>query len=98
MGGEDRQVPRQAPGDVPARGHDGVSQGDYIPCSPVHTPAPVSTPVPAPFSQVAQDLETYGISYYDITNKKGSELSLGVDCLGVNVYNRGDRSTMGMFT
>ena len=41
--------------------------------------------------QVGQDLETYGISYYDITNKKGSELLMGVDCLGINVYNREDR-------
>ena len=43
--------------------------------------------------QVAQDLETYGINYYDITNKKGSELLMGVDCLGINVYNREDRWT-----
>jgi len=38
----------------------------------------------------AQDLETFGITYYDITNKKGTELLLGVDALGVNVYNKGD--------
>lgn len=38
----------------------------------------------------AQDLETFGITYYDITNKKGTELVLGVDALGVNVYNKGD--------
>jgi len=43
------------------------------------------------YLKVAQDLETFGISYYDITNKKGSELILGVDCLGINVYNEGDR-------
>jgi len=43
------------------------------------------------YLKVAQDLETFGISYYDITNKKGSELMLGVDCLGINVYNEGDR-------
>lgn len=43
------------------------------------------------YLKVGQDLETYGISYYDITNKKGSELALGVDCLGINVYNREDR-------
>lgn len=45
----------------------------------------------AEYLKVAQDLETYGISYYDITNKKGSELSMGVDCLGINIYNRGER-------
>jgi len=43
------------------------------------------------YLKVGQDLETYGISYYDITNKKGSELLMGVDCLGINVYNREDR-------
>ena len=41
--------------------------------------------------QVAQDLETYGITYYDITNKKGSNLVLGVDCLGVNIYKKEER-------
>ena len=41
--------------------------------------------------QVAQDLETYGISYYDITNKKGSNLVLGVDCLGINIYKKEER-------
>jgi len=43
------------------------------------------------YLKVAQDLETFGIAYYDISNKKGSELILGVDALGVNVYNQGDR-------
>eukprot|EP00092_Neocalanus_flemingeri_P023067 GFUD01025004.1.p1 GENE.GFUD01025004.1~~GFUD01025004.1.p1 ORF type:complete len:586 (-),score=212.18 GFUD01025004.1:199-1956(-) len=43
------------------------------------------------YLKIGQDLETYGISYYDISNKKGSELILGVDCLGINVYNQGDR-------
>merc|ERR1712013_506661 len=43
------------------------------------------------YLKVAQDLETFGISYFDITNKKGTELILGVDCLGINVYNEGDR-------
>ena len=44
--------------------------------------------------QVAQDLETYGITYYDITNKKGSSLVLGVDCLGVNIYKKEERWEM----
>jgi len=43
------------------------------------------------YLKIAEDLETYGINYYDITNKKGSQLILGVDCLGINVYNKGDR-------
>ena len=41
---------------------------------------------------MAQDLETYGISYFDIKNKKGSDLVLGVDCLGINVYKKEERS------
>jgi len=43
------------------------------------------------YLKVAQDLETFGISYYDIGNKKGSSLVLGVDSLGLNVYQKGDK-------
>ena len=43
------------------------------------------------YLKVAQDLETFGISYFEITNKKGTDLILGVDCLGINVYNEGDK-------
>lgn len=43
------------------------------------------------YLKVAQDLDMYGITYYDITNKKGSELWLGVDALGINVYDKSDR-------
>jgi len=43
------------------------------------------------YLKVAQDLETFGISYYDITNKKGTSLILGVDSLGLNVYAKGDK-------
>jgi len=43
------------------------------------------------YLKVAQDLETYGISYYDITNKKRTPLMLGVDSLGLNVYAKGDK-------
>lgn len=45
------------------------------------------------YLKVAQDLDMYGITYYDITNKKGSELWLGVDALGINVYDKSDRLT-----
>jgi len=43
------------------------------------------------YLKVAQDLETFGISYYDISNKKGTDLILGVDSLGLNVYAKGDK-------
>jgi len=43
------------------------------------------------YLKVAQDLEMYGITYFDIRNKKGSELLLGVGALGVNVYENSDK-------
>jgi len=33
----------------------------------------------------------YGVSYFEILNKKGSELLLGVDALGINVYEKDDK-------
>ena len=43
------------------------------------------------FLKIAQDLEMYGVSYYDIRNKKGTELLLGVDALGLNIYAKSDK-------
>ena len=43
------------------------------------------------YLKVCQDLETYGISYYDITNSQKTELVLGVDALGINVYAKNNR-------
>lgn len=45
------------------------------------------------FLKIAQDLEMYGVSYYDIRNKKGTELLLGVDALGLNIYAKSDKLT-----
>merc|ERR1712142_599060 len=45
------------------------------------------------FLKIAQDLEMYGVNYFEIKNKKGSELLLGVDALGLNVYEKDDRLT-----
>lgn len=42
------------------------------------------------YLKVAQDLEMYGVSYFDIRNKKGTELKLGVDALGLNIYAKED--------
>ncbi|MEQ2203046.1 hypothetical protein XENOCAPTIV_023353, partial [Xenoophorus captivus] len=36
------------------------------------------------------DLEMYGVNYFSIKNKKGSELWLGVDALGLNIYDKKD--------
>lgn len=43
------------------------------------------------YLKIAQDLEMYGVNYFEIRNKKGSELYLGVDALGLNIYEKNDR-------
>uniref|UniRef100_A0A8C1XJM0 Moesin a n=1 Tax=Cyprinus carpio TaxID=7962 RepID=A0A8C1XJM0_CYPCA len=40
------------------------------------------------YLKIAQDLEMYGVNYFSIKNKKGSELWLGVDALGLNIYEK----------
>ncbi|KAL7979904.1 hypothetical protein Chor_004386 [Crotalus horridus] len=45
------------------------------------------------YLKIAQDLEMYGVNYFSIKNKKGSELWLGVDALGLNIYEQTDRLT-----
>lgn len=43
------------------------------------------------YLKIAQDLEMYGVNYFEIKNKKGSELFLGVDALGINIYDKDDK-------
>ena len=45
------------------------------------------------YLKIAQDLEMYGVNYFSIKNKKGTDLWLGVDALGLNVYEQEDRLT-----
>lgn len=45
------------------------------------------------YMKLAQDLDMYGVNYFDITNKKGTEVSLGIDALGINVYDPKDKLT-----
>merc|ERR1712142_957845 len=45
------------------------------------------------YLKIAQDLEMYGVNYFGIKNKKGTELWLGVDALGLNIYEKDDRLT-----
>jgi radixin len=45
------------------------------------------------YLKIAQDLEMYGVNYFEIKNKKGTELWLGVDALGLNVYEKEDKLT-----
>ncbi len=43
------------------------------------------------YLKISQDLEMYGVNYFDIKNKKGTDLWLGVDALGLNIYEKDDR-------
>jgi hypothetical protein len=43
------------------------------------------------YLKVAQDLEMYGVNYFEIQNKKKTDLYLGVDALGLNIYDRQDK-------
>ncbi|XP_071759555.1 moesin a-like isoform X2 [Centroberyx gerrardi] len=45
------------------------------------------------YLKISQDLEMYGVNYFSIKNKKGSELWLGVDALGLNIYDKKDKMT-----
>ena len=45
------------------------------------------------YLKIAQDLEMYGVNYFSIKNKKGTDLWLGVDALGLNVYEQEDKLT-----
>lgn len=46
------------------------------------------------YLKIAQDLEMYGVNYFNIKNKKGTELWLGVDALGLNIYEQNDKSVI----
>ena len=43
------------------------------------------------YMKVSQDLETYGVQYFDVVNKKKSEVLLGVDALGINIYQKANK-------
>uniref|UniRef100_A0A7M4EI03 NF2, moesin-ezrin-radixin like (MERLIN) tumor suppressor n=1 Tax=Crocodylus porosus TaxID=8502 RepID=A0A7M4EI03_CROPO len=45
------------------------------------------------YLKIAQDLEMYGVNYFAIKNKKGTELLLGVDALGLHIYDPENRLT-----
>merc|ERR1711963_1342409 len=45
------------------------------------------------YLKIAQDLEMYGVNYFEIKNKRGTELWLGVGALGLNIYEKEDRLT-----
>ncbi|XP_034531687.1 ezrin a [Notolabrus celidotus] len=45
------------------------------------------------YLKIAQDLEMYGVNFFEIKNKKGTDLWLGVDALGLNIYEKQDKLT-----
>jgi len=45
------------------------------------------------YLNIAQDLEQYGITYFEVTNKKGTRLWLGVHNLGMDVYEFNNKVT-----
>ncbi|XP_002160112.1 radixin isoform X2 [Hydra vulgaris] len=45
------------------------------------------------YLKIAQDLEMYGVNYFEIKNKRGTNLFLGVDALGLNIYESEDKLT-----
>lgn len=40
------------------------------------------------YLKIAQDLDMYGVNYFNIQNKKETELWLGVTALGLNIYEK----------
>ncbi len=45
------------------------------------------------YLKIAQDLDMYGVNYFPISNKKESELWLGVTALGLNMYEKNNKLT-----
>lgn len=43
------------------------------------------------YLEIAQDLQMFGVNYFPIKNRKGSDLWLGVDAQGLNVYEKSNR-------
>jgi len=45
------------------------------------------------YLKIAQDLDMYGVNYFLISNKKHSELWLGVTAMGLNIYEKNNKLT-----
>lgn len=43
------------------------------------------------YLKLAQNLEMYGVTYFEIRNRKGTSLLLGVNALGLNIYKPEDK-------
>jgi len=45
------------------------------------------------YLNIAQDLEMYGVTFFEVTNKKGTKLWLGVHNLGMDIYEYNNKVT-----
>ncbi len=45
----------------------------------------------AEYLKIAQELSMFGVAYYEIANKKGTRLWLGVTALGLRIYRASQR-------
>ena len=45
------------------------------------------------YLKIAQELEMYGVNYFKIKNRKHTELLLGIDAMGINIYKPEDQQT-----
>lgn len=43
------------------------------------------------YLKLVQNLEMYGVTYFNIKNKKGTDALLGVTSLGINIYKVDDK-------
>lgn len=43
------------------------------------------------YLRIAQDFDMYGVNYFPITNKKNTELWLGVTSMGLNIYEKSNK-------
>lgn len=43
------------------------------------------------YLRIAQDFDMYGVNYFPITNKKNTELWLGVTAMGLNIYEKSNK-------
>lgn len=43
------------------------------------------------YLKLVQNLEMYGVTYFEVKNKKGTDALLGVTSLGLNIYKVEDR-------
>ena len=43
------------------------------------------------YLRIAQDLEMFGVNYFKVKDKRGTSLLLGVDTLGIKIYEKNNK-------